>query len=205
VQRLRAQKNRWAYGSGALLNQGGKSPSHTGATTSMETAIVTSLISGIFALATALASVWLKHHLEHRSPPKASPAEAAPRQAAVRGESFSLFRSAFVLVTAFVVGALFSKYKTTGAQETMALVGLYSFIGLAFIGLVLTHRRSLRGFWPYQLDCLALWAAFASGYSLVRGNIWSDLIFSTTMFWIAFAIVGGLIVWFTRPAATHAT
>jgi hypothetical protein len=169
----------------------------------METAIVTSLISGIFALATSLGSVWLKHHLEQSGPPPVAP--PVPQQRVPGRQSLSALRPVFVLVISFAAGAVYSKFKSTGSQETMALMGLYTFIVLAFAGLVLTHRRSSSGIWPYQLDCLALWAAFASGFSLVHGRIWSDLIVGTVMFWSGFALVGGLIVWFTRPTAAKPT
>lgn len=189
----------------------------------METAVVTTLITGSFAMTTALGSVWLKHYLEQsRTPPSPgpaaatdpavlaapgaapAPATAAAPQAAPSRRAFAILRPILVLVIAFGVGAAFRQFKTTGT-ETLALVGLYSFIALAFLGLVLNHRRSPRGIWPYQLDCLALWAAFASGYSLVHGRIWSDLIASTVAFWLGFAVLGGLIVWFSRPRAAKVT
>lgn len=176
----------------------------------METAVITSVISGVFALATALGSVWLKHYLEQPRPASANtrPGIETPRPSPRQPRThFALVaRPVLVLLVSFAVGAAYCHYKLEafavvgpGTQESIAIAGLYTFIVVAFFGLVLIHRRSSTGFWPFQLDCLALWAAWTSGFLLVYGRIWSDVIVNAAMLWFGFALVGGSIVWFTRP------
>jgi hypothetical protein len=71
--------------------------------------------------------------------------------------------------------------------------------------LALNQRRPRRGFWPYQLEVLALWAAYTSGWLLVHGRIWGDSIGFTFPFWIGRTFVGGLVVIVARRKGTLVT
>jgi uncharacterized membrane protein len=177
----------------------------------METAIFTSLISGFFALATALGSVWLKHHLEYsvkNRPSVTTDSAAKPAietvsygRPATRSGSVTFLRPLLVLLVAFAVGAMFRHFKTHDFQETVAVISFYVFIALSFVGLTVFHRRSPSGFWPFQLDSLTLWLAFTSGFWFVAGHASDDLLVGVLMFWLGFAIIGGSVVRFIRRNA----
>ncbi len=171
----------------------------------METALLTAAISGLFSLATALASVWLKHYLEqHHTVPAAGAQPAAAEQRTrvqgARGLSFS--RPLVILVSGFVIGVL-SRALRSAIRGPVHYEALLSILLLAAIclALALDHRRARRGFWPYQLEVFALWAAFTSGWSVVHGHVWSDLLSMTIMLWLACAVVGGIVVSLTRRGA----
>ena len=165
----------------------------------METAIVTCVISGVFSLATALGSVWLKHNLEQRDP------APVPSKRKVTGEKrvivhyergWSLSRPLAVLLGGFVIGIM-SRILRPRLQfgrvhyEMLATLVLLAVIGIL---LMLIHRKSRRGFWLYQLETISLWAAFTSGWSLTHGYVWSDLLTTTAGWWLAWALAGGMFV-----------
>jgi len=164
----------------------------------MEQNLTAVIISGVFSVIAALGSVWLKHQLEQfRS--EASPLTETSRERSTSGpRAFSLIRSALVLIVAFAAGAIYCYYKTP-PREIVVVPAFYLFTVVAFLGLVLAHRRHPNGIWSYELDCFAFWAAFLSGFSVIFGQVWSDAFLATAMFWLFFAVVGGLIVLLTRP------
>ena len=171
----------------------------------METALLTAVISGLFSLATALGSVWLKHYLEqHHTPPAASPrqatAEDRTRVQGARGLSYS--RPLVILFSGFVIGVLSRALRSaiSGPVHYETLLSVVLLAG-ACLALALDHRRARRGFWPYQLEVFALWAAYTSGWSVVHGYVWSDLLSSTIMLWLACAVVGGIVVVLARRGA----
>lgn len=157
----------------------------------METSILQSLISGAFALATALGSVWLKHHLEQPRPAAEPSSASSPKSAASR-RTFSVLRPALLLLVGFAAGAILRAYKSNTAGVVFLVL-----VVLAFLALVAVHRRDHAGIWPYQLDCLALWSAYGSGYLLVHGHVSTAHIGTVVAFWLGFAVIGGTIMWFT--------
>ena len=64
------------------------------------------------------------------------------------------------------------------------------------VTLVLLHRRSASGFWPYQIDSFALCLAFGLTH-VFDGH--SPGFKSAAIDWAVYAVVGGALVWFTRP------
>lgn len=172
----------------------------------METAILTSLISGCFSLATALGSVWLKHHLESRA--RSVETARAPSAAKAKGSSpsrqMSMARPLVVLLVGLVIGvvsrALRPHIMGPVHYEAIVTLGLLVAVTLA---LVLSHRQSSHGLWPFQLEAFSLWAAFASGWSLMHGGVWTDLIAVAVPWWLGCAVVGGAMLTWLRPK--HAT
>lgn len=144
---------------------------------------LTTIISGFFSVTAALGSVWLKHRLEQPNLP------VAPQN--IRSSAYiASVRPLLVLLAGFVTGAA-SRYYDHDGRSTLVAVVVLSLV------LVFVHRRSRRGFWPYQLDNAAQWASFTAGYSLVGGHVWS---FSAALaWWIGCALAGGAIVFTTRP------
>lgn len=175
----------------------------------METTIITAIISGFFSLAATFGSIWLKHWLERPrsenvgfSPGTQTPERGLPTRSARRGIS----RPIIILVSGFVLGIL-----TNTLHDTMVEMGtrgfnwgFLAFLALCAICLILVfiHRKSRGGFWHYQLDVLILWAASLTGFSIARGNLWSDAIAMHIMSWILAAVIGGIIVAATRKINT---
>ena len=77
-------------------------------------------------------------------------------------------------------------------------------LGALCLWLVLVHRRSPKGFWPYQLEVLVLWSASLCGFSISRGSIWSDAVAFNVMVWFIAAVIGGIIVVVTRKRSALA-
>lgn len=177
----------------------------------METAVVTSLISGAFSLATAVLSVWLKQYLEER---RRTVAVAQPQAARVEGvevrsvpRHWNVSRPFLVLLGGFIVGVVSRTLRDvmrSGGVHYEALLSIVLLGGTCLV-LALNHRKSEQGFWPYQLEVFALWAAYTSGWSLVHGHVWSDLIALTFLWWMACAFVGGLVVIVARRKGRLAT
>ena len=165
----------------------------------MDTSIATSLISGLFAVAAALGSVWLKHYLERQKESGNSPISH-------NEQGSGAIRPAVILACGYLAGALYRTFKGDSgiSTENAAVIGFWIFSIVSFIALTLYHRRSARGFWPYQMDTLALWTAFFPGFFFAFGNVRTDRDFfdaaSTWIgFWLAFAILGGLAMVIMRP------
>lgn len=163
--------------------------------------ILTTFITGVFSLLSALGSVWLQDRLERRRPapprepaaaPQPSREKAGPPPAAASGWSwrrpFLVFLGAFVFgVATRALRPVFGHgihWESLIAILTLAAVSLW---------LAIDHRRGRSRFWPYQLEALALWLAWASGWSAVHGSAWSDLIVVGFLWWLGCAVVGGLV------------
>ena len=168
----------------------------------METAVITSLISGAFSLATALGAVWLKHYLETRPQPSAparAPEAAAqtPRPQSARKHSLAslLIRACVVIVVGFALGAISRVARDwfTGPIHYEAVASLFV---LVLISLVLALRRPSLGArtWLYQLEVLSLWAAYLSAWSLVNRAVWSDAVVTFSAWWLGCAVLGGVLV-----------
>lgn len=171
----------------------------------METAIITSLIAGGFSLATALGSVWLKHHLEsRRSVGEITSGSGAPRTdrpSSPRG--MSVTRPLAVLLSGLVIGAVSRALRPhLVGQVHYEVIVAFGLLAALVFSLVLSHRQSDDGQWPFQLEVFALWAAFVSGWSLMHGGVWTDLIAVCVPWWLGCAVIGGALLKWLRP--THA-
>ena len=60
--------------------------------------------------------------------------------------------------------------------------------------MAIDHRRMRSSFWPYELELLALWLAWASGWSVTHGSAWSDIIVASLLWWLGCAVIGGIVV-----------
>jgi hypothetical protein len=158
-------------------------------------------------MTTALGSVLLKHYLERpRANADTRPKEGSPPieptipRSSLAGCATSFVRTVLVLVVSFSFGAWYNFYKQPiGNQEQVAFALFCVFVVISFVALVLFHRRSRRGFWPYQLDAFALWAAFASGFSVFFGRLFDEVFIMTGFIWLGVAVAGGIIILITRP------
>ena len=168
----------------------------------METAVMTSLISGAFSLATALGAVWLKHYLESRPQPsaparapEATPEIPRPQPASQPSLASLLIRACVVIVVGFALGAMSRVARDwfTGSIHYEAIASLFV---LVLLSLVLALRRPSRGArtWLYQLEVLSLWAAFLSAWSLINWAVWSDAVMTFSAWWLGCAVLGGVLV-----------
>ncbi|MHA7600469.1 hypothetical protein ACX12L_11060 [Alicycliphilus sp. T452] len=167
----------------------------------METAVITSLIAGVFSLATALGSVWLKHHLESRDSKPANTPSPSPLAPARKGEppavprrplGLLLGRAAAVIATGVFLGAV-SRGVRNWLPGPVHYEAIASLALLALVSLVLALARQARHL-SYQLEVFSLWAAFLAGWSLIHRSVWSDAVFSFGMGWLACAVVGSVVI-----------
>ncbi len=161
----------------------------------MDKQILTTLITSVFSLAAALGSVWLKDLLERRRlsiPSRPTAANSRPAPAIVQGWTWK--RPLLVFFTAFIFG-LITRLLRPLFQSRIHWESLIAVVLLvvAALGMAIDHRQGSR-FWPYELEVLALWMAWASGWSAVEGTAWTDLIILSFLWWLGCAAIGGLIV-----------
>jgi hypothetical protein len=179
----------------------------------MDSNVLVTLISGMFSVASALGAVFLKDYLDTRRPrplddsqeepqSKAVPEKIQPAQ--VRVEHSAAGKS-WVLPVTIVIGSFLFGMATralrpliTGGIHYETLAGFILLI-ITSLALSLYHRR--RGLqFLYQLEIFALWAGFASGWSLIHGGVWEDLLVVTVPWWLGCTLFGGLIVSFRNAA-----
>ena len=165
----------------------------------METAVVTSLIAGMFSLATALGSVWLKQYLENRSStlsPTSPPLPLPQNEAGERRQSVSLvlLRAVSIIAFGFSLGAIsrFIRYQIPGRIHYEAIVSLVILVGFSLI-LALARRRPSGRVWQYQLELFSLWAAHLAGWSIVNQSIWTDIVGVLGIWWFGCALIGGIV------------
>jgi len=175
--------------------------------------VLVALISGMFSVASALGAVFLKDYLDTRrlrlansrpEQPQPSPAPeqtshpTAPSERATGGRSWT--RPVIIVAGSFLFGMATRAARPlfTGPTHYESLAALVLLILLS-LGLSIYHRRW--GFQlPYQLEIVALWAGWASGWSLIHGGVWGDLLAVTLPWWLGCALIGGLVVSVRRPA-----
>ncbi|MDZ7780745.1 MAG: hypothetical protein U5R14_12550 [Gemmatimonadota bacterium] len=182
----------------------------------MDSSVAVAVISGMFSVASSLGAVFLKDYLERerRRPPKdvapdrtpaagqtpepEPPAGAAPRLVPA---ARSWARPAVIVLGSIVFGMATRAARPmfTGPTHYESLTAL-ALLVLMSAGLAVHHRK--RGFQlTYQLEVLALWAGWTSGWSLVHGGLWSDLLAVTIPAWLGCAVLGGLITSVARSRA----
>ena len=148
--------------------------------------IATAVISGTFAVFSSFGSVWLKDHLEQRrqSPSSRSGAlDATPSSTVVilpdAPTVGSRLRPLFVTLFGFVVGIVssFIYPMFTGPSHPEAMVS-FGLLALAVLSSIAHHAKVApgRGLAVLELETLSLWAAYAFGWSLVHGSLWSELL-----------------------------
>ena len=162
----------------------------------MSESVVQALIAGVFSILSALASTWLQEHLRNRrvesAPSETSPAPTGP---ALEATPTSWRRPATIVVASCLLGLL-----TRSLRSVLDVGGLHVEVVLALAvmltAVVLLARFHGRRGWQlgFELENLALWAGFASGWSLLHGGVWSDLLGLVGPFWLGSALVGGLLV-----------
>jgi hypothetical protein len=178
--------------------------------------ITTAIVSGTFALAGSLGSVWLKDYLEQRRQARLPPvntapsrpsAPAAPRPVPTQAlpRAASRLRPLMIALFGFGVGAVSSFVRPmfpppTHPEAIASLVVL----GLAVLSFVAYHSRLApdRSVALFELETLSLWAAFACGWSIVHGGVWSDFVVSTIGAWLVSAVAGLLLVPIVRNLRT---
>jgi hypothetical protein len=151
----------------------------------MTSQILTAVITGIFSLVTGLASIWLKDYLERRR-------SDIPESRERKRESSSS-RAFLLLLFGLILGVVSRLLRGSGPIHYETILAL-ALLAVATLVMVLHHRQSKSGFWPFQLELISLWFAFTAGWILIHGSVWSDLLVTTGAWWIGSAFVGGIIV-----------
>jgi hypothetical protein len=178
----------------------------------MDSNIVAALISGISSIVSALGALYLKEYLDSRKASAtkplqkatpvtkdSAPAEEPSIKAPIPSVRFavSIRRPIIIVVGSFLFGVITRTLRShfTGNIQYESLIAFVVLIGLA-VAFAVFHRR--KGFQSaFQLENFALWTGFASGWSLVHGGVWGDLL---APWWLGCSVVGGLVVRFRRTS-----
>lgn len=175
----------------------------------MDTHILATIISGVFALVAALGSVTLselllRKRLDHQNERSVAPHASSSPKKDLPAPTTDLTREVIWMRPLLIVSASWVLGNISRALRPMLGVGGLQYEALASIvllvaialALVVYHRshNPKRGQGFYQLEVLALWAGFASGWSMVHGYAWEDLIGVCVACWLGCAIVGGIIL-----------
>jgi hypothetical protein len=169
--------------------------------------VVVSLITGVFSLLTAIASIYLKDHLERCRTADKKPAatelkKESPKTTVAVAPTVSVsrvnwWRPVALTCGCWVIGnigrALSDMLSFNGLHvEALASLILLTLIAVA---LVIYHSRTVNGFafLTYQLEAFAIWAGYSSGWSMVHGSAWENMIRVNLAGWLACAVVGGFV------------
>ena len=170
--------------------------------------VATAIISGSFAIAGTLGSVWLKDYLERRRQVQASqPARvhtmAAPTPPAPTAAAFpdSPLRPLFITGIGFVVG-------TVSSLHLIGPLILFDIMLLVVLFLIVDHARAIpgRGLALFQLEAFSFWAGYVFGWTLVnhgvisRGNLEDALVC-----WVVSAVAGLLLIAAVRRFSRRST
>ena len=163
----------------------------------METAILTTIISGLFSIATVLSSVWLKHYLENQQPRLTnSPTEPEKKTVIMvqdAAESGNALEIVAIIVGGFIAGLLSRFSGLWLHSDIVQLVPVIATIATC-LWIAVRNRRRRVGILFYELEALGICTAFVSGWSLVVGRFMKGAILASGVLWIACAVVGGLVV-----------
>ncbi|RCU50060.1 hypothetical protein DU002_10625 [Corallincola holothuriorum] len=184
----------------------------------MDSNIASSLISGFFSVVCAFGAVYLKEHLDAK---KARSVDAKPHSVPIvvpvkpveelqakspvaeRGKRYSFVRPLLIVIGSFVFGLITRALRPffSGSINWESLIALVVLVLLA-LAFALNHRRN--GYQlGFQLENFALWTGWSSGWSLIHGNIWGDLVGVVTLWWFACAVIGGLLVAIRRKISAQ--
>lgn len=109
-----------------------------------------------------------------------------------------------------VVGSVLFGMATRAARPLMhiglthyeSLIAVIVLAGVV-LALAIFHRR--KGYQlAFQLENLALWSGWTSGWSLIHGGVWSDLLSISIPFWLGCAVLGGVVVSLGRTRGADA-
>ena len=182
----------------------------------MDSNVTAAIISGICSIASALGAVFLKEYLGRRrciSPTSTTQAREpvqpthpeVPRPESVAASTRKTWkRPASIVFGSWIFGMVTRAMRPYMLSNGVHYEFLISLVVLIIVVLTIAfyHRKkgALLGF---QLENVALWAGFASGWSLVHGGVWGDLLAVTIPWWMGCAIVGGFIVVFRRRGSAQ--
>jgi hypothetical protein len=167
--------------------------------------VATTIISGAFAVAGSMGSIWLKDYLERKrqvpaaAVPSSAPFPPAPASQVSTARPGSNFRAIYYSVGGFVVGAVSSYIRPhvihKAGTHPEAIVSLVIMIVVVLVGIV-HHAKPQSGgsLALFEVETIGLWAAFAFGWSLVHGSVWDDIIGVSITSWLGSAISGLLFI-----------
>ena len=198
----------------------------------MDAQIISTILSGVFAIAAVLGSIVLKVYLDRRqgqesvSPaaPVINPYEPTPVPEALceRRPAESLTKPTYlsrqtllipiatvVVGTALgIVARLLRPYANVGGTHYETLTALIILL-VGCLVLIVVNRRGhgFLGHLLYQLENSAMWSGFACGWSLIHGYFWGDLIGVSIAWWFACSVVGSVVLavpqWKRQRTAAH--
>ena len=177
----------------------------------MDAQVISTIISGVFAIVAALGSILLKDFLDRRrardsvsaAPGEVPTAPSKPRRAA--SPTKPGYRSPWVVlipVAAVVVGAilgiasrLIRPYADVGGTH-YEMLGALALLIVSCLFLVISNRNDegFLGHLLYQLENIALWSSFACGWSLIHGYFWEDLVGVTIVWWFSCSVFGSVVL-----------
>lgn len=163
----------------------------------MDSQILSTVISGVFSLLTGLASIWLSNSIERRT--RSEHGLGKPEKHHSVSRVFLIFIVGLILGAAAMVSRQYDK----SPNHYGTLISLCLLIVIALF-LAFNHRKSARGLWPYQLEIISLWFAYGAGFSLVMGNVWSDMVTVIVAWWLGLALAGGIITRWKKKAPMEA-
>ena len=195
----------------------------------MDAQIVSTIMSGVFAIAAALGSIVVKIYLDRRQgeasmlheapvinpyePPVVPEAvsERQPSESRVDPTSFSRRVLLIPITTVFVgtivgiVSRLLRPYANVGGThyETLAAL-IILLVGCLVLINVNQLSHVLSGHVLYQLENLAMWSGFACGWSAIHGDFWGDLIGVSIAWWFGCSVFGSVLLalfqWRRQPS-----
>lgn len=175
----------------------------------MDSNVISAVISGVCSITSAFGAIYLKVYLDNRktrtngnsaiaepngeivTPANTRPAEP---QTTVKSSQPDFRRPVSIVIGSFVFGVITRSLRPlfSGPTHWESLIALIVLIGLTLM-LALFHRR--KGFQlGFQLENFAFWAGWVSGWCIVHGHVWSDVLGVTLIWWLVCAVVGGLVV-----------
>lgn len=182
----------------------------------MDAQFISTLISGVLAIAAALGSIVLMYFLdpckvrESTSPtdPAINPYEppipetvndsrpahplATPSYLTRKFLIIPIFTVVFGAVLG-IVARLLRPNANVGGTHYEALASLVILVVGCLILIQLNRLgHGFLGHLLYQLENFAMWSGFSCGWSLMHGNFWGDLIGVSIAWWFGCAVFGGV-------------
>ena len=198
----------------------------------MDAQIVSTIMSGVFAIAAALGSIVVKIYLDRRQGEESMPPEApvinpyeppvvpeavSERQPAEPRAEPTYFSRQLLLIpitTVFVgtivgiVSRLLRPYANVGGTHYETLAALIILL-VGCLVLINVNRLShgFLGHVLYQLENLAMWSGFACGWSVIHGCFWGDLIGVSIAWWSCCSVFGSVLLavfqWRRQRSVAH--
>ena len=184
----------------------------------MDAQVISTIISGVFAIVAALGSILLKDFLDRRrardsastapaDDPHKSPEVATTSSKPRRADSPTKPRSRSpwvvpIPVAAVLVGAilgiasrLIRPYAEVGGIH-YEMLGALALLIVSCLFLVINNRngQGFLGHLLYQLENIALWSGFACGWSLIHGHFWEDLVGLIIVWWFSCSVFGSVVL-----------